>query len=375
MLDFSGNPEQVGLSEQGMLEAYGILETAVAQGELMGAGIQVARGGISLPPKCFGRRELKEGGAPVDSDTIFLVASITKPIVAAAVMKLVQQGKLSLEDRVVYLIPEFGKKGKEEVRIRHLLTHTSGLPDMLPDNMELRARKAPLSEFIERIYEVDLLFEPGTQISYQSCGTAMVGEIVERLEGVPLRDFLKTTFFDPIELEDTSLGVQEDRRDRVSDVKLPGGDFEYGGQDSDWNWNSEYWHSLGAPWGGMFTTTMELTELLQVFLYGGKWGENRLLGPATVAAMTSDQTSLMPDISEPDKLAQCWGLGWQLRSRSLYGDLTSASTFGHGGATGTVAWVDPVSQVSCVLFSNDPTGARKFRPRVSNAVAGSVLLM
>jgi CubicO group peptidase (beta-lactamase class C family) len=118
---------------------------------------------------------------------------------------------LGLHDRVAEVVPEFGNRGKEAIRVRHLLTHTSGLPDQLPKNHDLRAKHTPLSEFVKRICDLDLLFEPGTRISYQSTGIAILGEIVERLEGRSLCDVLRTLFFDPLGLVDTSLRRLEDR--------------------------------------------------------------------------------------------------------------------------------------------------------------------
>ncbi len=373
MIRQTEDPEEIGLSEEGMRTACGILEEAVVRGELMGAALQVSRGGVALPPACFGRRTLAPAGSPVAPDTRFLVASITKPIVAAAVMLLVERGKVCLDDAVAELVPEFGQAGKEGVQVRHLLTHTSGLPDMLPQNLALRAEHAPLDVFIQHICGVELLFQPGTRISYQSCGIAMLGEIVQRMEAVPIRTFLKRSFFDPLGLENTSLGLRE-RNARESDVKIHSG--EYGEADAvSWNWNSDYWRGFGAPWGGLLTIPAEMTALCQAFLYGGSLNGIRILSPATVSAMTTDQTSAMPDLDRTDRFRQRWGLGWRLKDRmsSIFGDMTSDATFGHEGATGTVAWVDPETETTCVLFTNDPHGAAPLRPRVGNAVAASVM--
>ena len=267
MIRQTDEPEQIGLSEAGIRRACGILDEAVVRGELMGAALQVSRRGVALPPACFGRRTLAATGSPVEPDTRFLVASITKPIVAAALMLLVERGKVCLDDPVADFVPEFGQAGKEGVQVRHLLTHTSGLPDMLPKNLALRARHAPLDVFIRHICGVELLFDPGTRISYQSCGIAMLGEIVQRVEATPVRTFLKRSFFDPLGLVDTTLGLLK-RNPRESDVRIRSG--EYGGADAtSWNWNSDYWRGFGAPWGGLVTTAAEMTALCQAFLYGG----------------------------------------------------------------------------------------------------------
>lgn len=368
-------PEEVGIARERLGRAYGILEQAVADGSLMGAAIQVSRKGIALEPRCFGRRELDSAGAPVESDTIFLVASVTKPVTATAAMLLVERGKICLDAPVVSIIPEFGKHGKGGVLIRHLLTHTSGLPDQLPENQELRARHAPLEEFIRRICDVELLFPPGANVSYQSCGSAMLSEVVKRIEGIPLREFMRREIFDPLGMKDTSLGAQQDKTERISQVKIPGGDFQYGASETDWHWNSAYWWNFGAPWGGMFTTVEDMTIFCQMFLNGGRFGEAQILSPATVTAMTTDQIAAMPNVPEKVKLTNRWGLGWCLRSlnNSGFGDFTSESTYGHSGATGTLVWIDPKLRLTCVIFTNEPGGASRLRPLVSNAVAGSVV--
>jgi CubicO group peptidase (beta-lactamase class C family) len=311
----------------------------------------------------------------VEPDTIFLVASITKPVTATAAMLLVERGKLSLDEPVSSIVPEFGAKGKEGVLVRHLLTHTSGLPDQLHENQQLRARHAPLEEFVRRICEVELLFPPGTSVSYQSCGLAMIAEIVERIEGMELREFMRREISEPLGMDDTSLGAQQDKLQRISRVRIPGGSFQYGSGEVDWNWNSPYWWNFGAPWGGMFTTVQDLTAFCQMFLDGGRHGGVQILSPATVAAMTSDQTIAMPGLPAETKLTDRWGLGWRLRrgADSGFGDLVSDATYGHGGATGTLVWIDPRLQLICVIFTNDPTGASGLRSLVSNAVAGSVV--
>ena len=219
--DFSS----VGFCEASMQRAYGLLQAAVDNGELLGAVLQVSRGGAVLPVARFGKRQVALDGAEVVEDTIFLVASITKPIACAAVLQLVEQGRLRLDQPVADVVPEFGERGKDKVTIRHLLTHTSGLPDMVPENHAYRAAHEPLAAFVARICELDLLFEPGTRISYQSCGIAMLGEVVERLQGRPLPQVLRSEFFDPLGLEDTSLGCLEDRRSSQgnSEIRRPCG--------------------------------------------------------------------------------------------------------------------------------------------------------
>jgi len=243
---------------------------------------------------------------------------------------------------------------------------------MLPENQELRRQHAPLSEFVTRMCELDLLFEPGTQISYQSCGIALLGEIVERHEGRSLPEVLRTAFFDPLGLRDSSLGRQDDRCDRVSGIKLPQAS-DAGDPGTDWDWNSDYWQHFGAPWGGMFTTGRDLVMLISAIQNGGELDGVRILSRASVTEMTCDQTVRLATLPESEKLRQRWGLGWRLQSGSTYGDLVSPNTFGHSGATGTLAWCDPESGVTCVILTNDIVGAQRLRLRLSAAVAAAVL--
>jgi len=352
--------------------AQRMLFDAVDKGHLMGAVMQVARTGKALPVVAVGRTVLDDAHALVEEDTVFLIASITKPIVCAAVMKWVEDGVVCLDDYAADYLPAFGNRGKEHITLRHLLTHTSGLPDMLPDNQALRKAHQPLSVFVEKMYDLDLLFDPGTKVSYQSCGIAILSALVEELAGCSMPEILKRHFFEPLGLQDSSLGKPTCSKKRISDIVIPRGS-DGGISGTDWDWNSDYWHGFGAPWGGMFTTAKNLTTLCQMFLSGGFWKGKRILGRATVATMVDNHTHRMPDLLDADKKRHRWGLGWRIGDRTLCGDLVSSQTFGHGGATGTVAWMDPKSGVSFVLLTNQAEAAKVLRPRVSNVIASAIL--
>ncbi|MBS12223.1 MAG: hypothetical protein CME19_11555 [Gemmatimonadetes bacterium] len=351
------------------IQAY--VDQEVGEHRLMGCAIQVSVGGEMLDPVVAGRRRLGDSSALVGWDTIFLIASITKPIVCAAVVRLMEEGRLTLNDPATHFIPEFVSNGKDAVQVRHLLTHTSGLPDQIPENRAYREEKKPLSDFIVRICDLPLSFEPGTRISYQSSGIAILGEICERITRASLADYLKRTFFDPLGLRDTMLRILE-RSDRESDVKIAGEGLTHGGAETDFDWNSDYWRGFGAPWGGMLTTVGDLTRLLLAFRGAGELDGVRILSERSVVTMIEDHSSILPMMNEADRERQRWGLGWRLSGprADVFGDLVSDNTYGHGGATGTVAWFDPERDLTCVIFTNDPEAARALRPRISNLVAG-----
>lgn len=365
-----GTPEAAGLSQGRLDVAYGLLERWVGEGKIPGAAIQVTRGGVWTPPRGFGRMAPDAGAAPLPPDAIFLVASVTKPLTCLAAVMLVERGLIALDQPACEIVPEFAGKGKEEVRVIHLLTHTSGLPDMVPANLELRRQHAGLDVFLRHIYDCDLLFRPGTSVSYQSTGIAMLGEIVRRVDGTPLPAFLDREVFGPLGMRDTSLGLKEEMRGRLAAVRLPEGQ-----RGTDWNWNTDYWLKLGVPWGGMLSTVRDITVLLRAFLNGGAFEGTRIIGTATARAMRTHMVAAMPDIPGPVKLANAWGLGWRLgvlTSSGYFGDLVSPRMFGHGGATGTVVWADPDLDLTCAVFTTQP-GIGRMLGLVSNAVAAAAV--
>ena len=233
----------------------------------------------------------------------------------------------------------------------------------------MRRAHAPLSEFVKRAYTTPLLFTPGTAWHYQSMGILLAAEIVEKISAMPIRDFEQKEIFGPLGMRHSSLGLG---RMRISDTVQvqTSGDSSADSSPKDlasWGDNSEYWRNIRHPWGGMHTTTMDLAIFLQTFLNGGRYYGKRLLSPATVKVMTSDQSG---HLNVP------WGLGWRLgRSQGMdLGDLLSPSAFGHDGAPGTLEWADPETQTICVVLTNRPLALDNglFLRLVSNAVAASV---
>lgn len=317
----------------------------VADGPTTAAQIQVTHEGTVEFTGAFGR--LSNGSdAAVTQESPFLVASITKPVTATAVMLCVERGLVDIDEPARTYLPEFTGGDRDEVTVRDLLTHTSGLPDMLPENEALRRRNTPLEEFVQRTFSTPLLFAPGSRVEYQSMGINLAGTIVERVTSTPLREFMRREIFDPLDMDDTFLGTDGRSLDDLvrCDVEPEPGDP---GHDR-WDWNSRYWRDLGAPWGGLHSTAADLTTFLWTFLDGGTHDGARILEESTVRAMTSSQTGI------PDSP---WGLGWGLRDspgRAYFGDRVSAETFGHGGATGTLFWADPERRASFVCLTSQP---------------------
>ncbi len=276
-------------------------------------------------------------------NSIFLLASITKPMTATAVMQLVNRKQVQLADPVQKFIPEF-RDGR--VLVRHLLTHTSGLPDMLPENDALRRRHAGLDEFVAGACRVPLLFAPGTKQSYQSMGILLAAEIVERVTKQKLPSYLEANLFRPLGMTLSSLGLGTRKREDTV--------MSQGQDSSDWNWNSDYWRKLGAPWGGAFASAEDVLKLLTYFASP----DDRVVKAETARMMITDQNA---------GLNREWGIGW--------GTNREQGTFGHSGSVGTLCWAHPGKKAAFVLLTSKPA-AESSKPMLEplSAAARNILL-
>lgn len=351
----SGLAASVSMSaERGGLEAASeLISRHVESGRVLGASLDVRTDAGS-----YGR----SFGTAASMDSIFLLASITKPMTAAGVMLLADRGALRLADPARRFIPEFREGARSRVTVKHLLTHTSGLPDQLPGNVELRKRNAPLSEFVERTIRTDLLFEPGTRYSYQSMGILLLAEIAERITGRAFPEFLEQELFRPLGMERTALGLGGIPLERTQRSQVEEGP-PHGGQGrpeaAHWDWNSTYWRELASPWGGAHASAPDVSRFLLEFL---RPQDAAVLRPATASLMVRNHTAM---------LGKDRGLGFALGEGAGAG--CSAETFWHGGATGTLAWADPRTGTRFVLLSTLPaTTANKLLIRpVSDLVSAA----
>lgn len=333
-----------------------LLQNAIDSGGMSAASVRIAQGDRLLFEWTGGRLDWAAKSRRIRTDDVFLIASITKPMVASAVVTLAEEGRLDLDDSLSKFVAELTRNGKESVTLRHCFTHTSGLPDMVPGNVELRKANAPLRDYVAAACGADLLFEPGTGVSYQSSGILLLAEAAERITGQRMRNLLAERVLAPCEMKDTHLGWRPDSEGRRVSAKVV-----HGAGSDGWNHNSPYWRDLGAPWGGAHSTARDIAALLRTLLRSGEApnGE-RVFGPGTVRMLITDQIASMPGLPGALRRAHGWGLGWRIKKE--HDDWPSAipsGAFGHSGATGTLAWADPRSGVIFVLLTNDAgeTGA------------------
>jgi CubicO group peptidase (beta-lactamase class C family) len=362
-----GTLAEAGMSGSRLDLVNQVLTEETKSGRVTAASVVVARRGIIVLRGGWGTLTPENSRPKASPETVYILASITKPVTVTALMLLVERGQVSLTDSVQKYLPEFQGPGRENVRVEDLLTHTSGLPDMLPENVKLREANAPLAEFVQGTMTTPLLFEPRKSFSYSSMGTLLAATIVERVTKMPLSQFLERELFEPLQMNRSSLGLGD--RPLADTARVQGDSYAETEKDQErYGANSPYLRKLGHPWGGMHSTATDVAIFLQMFLNQGVYDGKRILGKATVEAMTSDQNR---------PLGHPWGLGWGLRTSTdwnAFGDLSSDQTFGHSGASGTVAWADPQRELVCVILTTRPWRQDKgsLLRRIGNVVQAAV---
>jgi CubicO group peptidase (beta-lactamase class C family) len=327
-------PARAGWSEPGLQKAADAMQSWVADGRVRGASLLV-RQQTSAGARLFSRNT----GTATGPEPVFLLASITKPMTAAAVMTLVDAGELSLDDTVTKFFPQFKGEGRETITLRHCLTHTGGLPDMLPDDEMLREKHATLEDFRDGAFKAPLKFKPGTSYSYSSMGILFSAEIAQKITGIAFAKFCDQKLFKPLGMTRTTLGLMgRPKSETVASQAAPA--HTDAGKKSwpDWNWNSDYWRNLGAPWGGALGPAVDIGRFYLEFMLR----RGTILKPATEALMITNQS---PPGVKPS------GLGFDLPP-SVGAKACGPATFGHNGSTGTLSWCDPGTGTICVVLTS-----------------------
>jgi CubicO group peptidase (beta-lactamase class C family) len=318
-----------------MHKAAHLIQQQVNAGMLESAVLHVRQGKDTFQ-RAFGKA--------ADADAIFLLASITKTMTATGVMVLADRGELRLNDPVMKFIPEFSEGARKQITIEQLLTHTSGLPDQLENNTELRTRHAPLAEFVQGAILTPLLFAPGTKYHYQSMGILLAAEIVKRITKTPLPDFLAEEVFTPLGMKHSALGLGSFKLGDTVRCQTEHAAPESGAGDPNaaaWDWNSPYWRNLAAPWGGAHGSAADVARFLDSFLHPS----GKVLRAETARLMLQNHTP---------GLEARRGIGFALGSAG-FGQGCSEQSFGHSGSTGTLAWADPATETICVILTSLPS--------------------
>jgi uncharacterized protein YbbC (DUF1343 family)/CubicO group peptidase (beta-lactamase class C family) len=367
-------PAAGGLDPVGLDRIETLVHDAIQHGQLPGAVVAAGRREGPLYLEAFGNRSVEPSIETMTTDTVFDLASLTKVVATAtSVIILVEEGRLRLADRVAAHFPEFGRYGKQEITIRHLLTHVSGLRP----GIDLADAWSGAEAAIQRASDEVPLSQPGQRFIYSDINYIVLAEVVARLAGMPFERFATERLFKPLGMRDTTFLPSPDLAARVAPTERCALlDWPCGGPEAPMLRGLVHdptARRMGGVAGhaGLFSTATDLAVFCRMMLGGGQVGGTRILSPAAVAKLTTAATS--PEVRAVR------GLGWDIDTAysSNRGELFPIGSFGHTGFTGTSIWIDPHSETFVVFLSNrlHPDGkgdVTPLRAKVSTAV-GSAL--
>lgn len=319
----------------------GVVRQAIDNGRIPGAVVMVGQGGHILFEKAYGHRCLEPRPEPMTLGTRFDLASLTKVVVTApAVLILVQDGKVRLDDPVSGYLPEFARRGKEAITVRQVLTHYSGLAPFF--RLEAKGPEAA-SAVMDKIYRSDLSAPPGSQFIYSDLGFILLGRLIEVVSGQPLDRFVHSRVFSPLKMAETGFSPPPVERHSIAPTeKADDGTFLRG------RVHDPLASTMAGVAGhaGLFSNARDLSRYCRMLLNEGSLEGARVLRPRWVRQMASPQ-------SPPGK-SDIRGLGWDIQSRysSAKGAHFSSRSFGHTGFTGTSLWLDPEIQAYLIVLTS-----------------------
>ena len=379
--------ESVGMSSQGLARIEDVMNEHIEAGHIQGGVTIVARRGRVVHFSTHGEMDVDKGRA-MENDAIFIMASSTKPVLGVAAMMMIEEGLMSPSDPVSKYIPEFadmkvvvpvesdnGKgdrvKGKDKgkgkgknkapayslvpvdtpVTIHHLLTHTSGLTNRGPGwkiaSLGRHTRDDTLASYVPRLAQVPLDFQPGTQWGY-SMGLDIVARIIEIVSKTPFDKFLRERIFDPLEMNNTYFNLPGNKASKR--IVLTGIDAEKG---KDWLATTRY---ISAS-AGLSSTAEDFLHFEQMLLNGGELFGHRLLSPASVKTMSSNQVGDL--FATAGKTLPGMGFGYTVGitlDSKVARNHRGNGAFGWRGAAGSVSWSDPENELVAVYLPSKPRG-------------------
>ena len=322
-----------------------VMDRAMADSAFPGAIAVIGTRDGKLTSYAVGRIDWPAQAPKPDERTLWDMASLTKVVgMTTAIMQLVEQDRVELDAPVVRYVPEFTGEGKERVTIRHLLTHSSGLPSWRPLYKEATTPDTAVSI----VFATPLDTVPGARMVYSDLGAILLGKVVERVSGERLDDYLSRHLFAPLGMSSTMYRPDASLRDRIAPTEFdPWRQRKIHGEVHD-----ENAFMLGGVSGhaGLFSTAADLTRFARMMLAGGTLDGVRVVRASTIAQFSAVQD---PGLSHR-------ALGWETPSgRNSAGSRMSARAFGHTGFTGTSLWMDPEAGVFVILLSNRVNPSRQ----------------
>jgi CubicO group peptidase (beta-lactamase class C family) len=380
-------PADVGLCPDRTQRLMDVLRREVASGRLPGAVAMIARRGQIGLFEAVGQQD-PATGAPMQTDSIFRIYSMTKPVISVAVMMLVERGQLLLSDPVSRWLPEYANQqvatahGLEPVRqaatVQDLLRHTAGLTyEFLGDSsvqrqygaVKIASRERSNAEFSQTLAGVPLQFQPGTVWAY-SRATDVLGRLVEVVSGQGLGAFLQTEIFGPLGMVDTGFAVPPEQQHRIAEP------FAH---DPDGGVPMKVLEPRQVPameggGGGLMSTAMDYTRFLQCLRNRGELDGVRLLGPHTVDYMTADHLGGIPADGTLLPPGHGFGLGFAVRTHLGLSPVPgSVGLYYWGGIAGTTFFVDPALDMYAMLMVQAPNQRDYYRPLFRDLVYAALV--
>ena len=387
-------PESAGVSSQALARLDATLKQEIASGGLPGTVMLIARHGKVVHFEANGMRD-KEAGVPMTRDSIFRMASMTKPIASVAIMMLVEEGKIQIADPASKYLPELkglqvGVESKDaagntvltrvparrEFTVQDLLRHTSGLTYGHRGNSSPLVRKTYVdageqardhtnAELVTKLSKTVLAFQPGTRWEYGR-STDVLGRIVEVVSGMTLGQFFETRIFKPLGMPDTFFTVPADK---VSRVAWPMVEPATGKRPNVHDPRTPQRFESGG--GGLYSTAADYLRFTTMLLNGGELDGVRLLSPKTVEHMTNDHLGNVPGSNYP---GFGFGLGFAVRTHTGMNDMPgSVGEYLWGGAQGTWFWIDPKEKLIAIFMSQRPGDPRVYYRRLTKNLVAQTL--
>jgi uncharacterized protein YbbC (DUF1343 family)/CubicO group peptidase (beta-lactamase class C family) len=339
-----------------------VIEQAIHEGKIPGAVLLVGHGGRVVYRKAYGARAIEPRREAMTLDTVFDMASLTKVVVTTTcVMRLFQEGKIKLNDPLAYYLPEFAQNGKDDITVRQLLVHYSGLRE----DLDLKEKWEGKDTAYRRAFAEKPAYPPGSRFLYSDINFIMLGALVERVSGVTLDAYATKHVFVPLGMTHTRFQPPAAWKKKTAPTEYDDDHVMLRGMVHD-----PTARRMGGVAGhaGLFSTADDLAKFAQALLHGG----GSVLAPLTVEKMTTPQ--------QPPTATAVRGFGWDLDSpfSSNRGEVFPVGSFGHTGFTGTSLWIDPVTRSYIILLTNavhvKEGNAVSLRTRVASAVASALML-
>ena len=383
----TAQPADVGLCPERTQRLMDVLRREVASGKLPGAVAMVARRGKIALFEAVGQQD-PATGTPMQTDSIFRIYSMTKPVVSVAVMMLVERGQLLLSDPVSRWLPEYAHQQvatanglepvKQEATVQDLLRHTAGLTyEFLGDSavqrqyaqVKIASRERTNAEFSQTLAGVPLQFQPGSMWGY-SRATDVLGRLVEVVSGQSLGAFLQTEIFEPLGMVDTGFAVPPEQHHRIAEP------FAH---DPDGGVPMKVLEPRQVPameggGGGLMSTAMDYSRFLQCLRNRGELNGVRLLGPHTVDFMTADHLGDIPVDGTLLPPGHGFGLGFAVRTHLGLSPVPgSVGLYYWGGIAGTTFFVDPALDMVAMLMIQAPNQRDYYRPLFRDLVYAALM--